>query len=192
MIQDILPRYQETANGSKKAFVVPFDTLDSNYIIVYLDSNRQNSGYTVAGNTITFATAPANNTLVTIQRVLPIEWTSNNIGALNLESLGNILTQIVAQIQTIKEEVKRAVKTNPYDEDDGGSMSEDFLSQLREAEDILDEFKRTAEDLMAAKEEIDAFIAAIADLEGIVEEIKYIYNNRGRTAYFDLWPAGRL
>lgn len=192
MIQDILPRYQETANGSKTTFVVPFDTLSSNYIIVYLDSNRQNSGYTVTGNTITFATAPANNTLVTIQRVLPIEWTSNNLSSLSVETLGNILTQIVAQIQTIKEEVKRAVKTNPYDEDDGGSMSEDFLNQLREAEDILDEFKRTAEDLVAAKEEIDAFIAAVADLEGIVEEIKYIYNNRERTAYFDLWPAGRL
>lgn len=158
MIQDILPRYQEVADGVKTAFTVPFDTLDSRYIIVYIDSTRQTSNYSLNNKTVTFTTAPRENALVTIQRILPIEWTNSNYGSLNPEAISGILTQIVAQIQTMKEECSRAVKTNPYDKEDGTSASETFLADFREAQDILEEFKQLSDDLAAMKAEIDEYI----------------------------------
>lgn len=158
MIQDILPRYQETADGSKKTFTVPFDVLGENYVIVYKNDSKQTSGYSLSGNTITFTTAPANNTLITIQRVVPVEWTSNNYGALSPETLGNILTRIVAEIQTVKEEVDRAPKTEVYDQENGSSISAYFFSQMRQAVDILEQFKALAESLEELKDEVDSYI----------------------------------
>lgn len=171
MIQDILPRYQETADGVKTAFTVPFDVLSPDYVIVYKDDSRQTSGYTIAGNVITFANPPVENTLVTIQRIVPIEWNNSNIGALSLETFNNIITQIVAEIQTVKEEVSRSVKTNPYEEDDGGSLSEYFIEQMRDALDILEQFQNLATSLAGLKAEIDQYIA---DASSVI--VAYINN----------------
>ena len=163
MIQDILPRYQETADGIKTEFTPPFDLLDSDYIIVYVNDTRLSTGYSVVSNKIVFTTAPVADSLVTIQRVLPIEWTNENYGSIDKEVFSNILTNLVAQMQTLKEAVDRAVKTEPYDRDDGGSMSEDFIRQMREALDILDEIERLTPSLVALKNEIDTYIEDASD-----------------------------
>lgn len=228
MIEDILPRYQEKADGSKVNFTVPFDILNQNYIIVYADDSRLTSGYTVnvGTKTITFATAPEEDTLVTVLRVVPLSWTDDNYGAINSDVISAIITQLVAQVQTLKEEVSRSVKTNPYDEEDGGSMSENFIREMRESLDILEQFKQLAEDLSGMKAEIDQYIEdasevivayinnmvsdSIAEynqnaaaktldletrasyLESVADETEYVYNNRGRIAYFKQWPSDRL
>lgn len=171
MIQDILPRYQEIADGVKTAFTVPFDTLSSDYIVVYVDEVKQNSGYSLNNKTVNFSTAPSNKSLVTILRILPIEWTNETYGSISPQTISSILTKIVAQIQTLKEECSRAVKTNPYDKEDGRSISESFLSDFREAQDILEQFKKLSEDLTELKEEIDAYIE---DASG--EIVDYINN----------------
>lgn len=163
MIQDILPRYQETADGIKVEFTVPFDIISSTYIIVYVNDVRQTTGYSVVSNKIVFTSAPIADSLITIQRVLPIEWTNENYGSMDKEVFSNILTNIVAQMQTLKEEVDRAVKTEPYDRDDGGSMSEDFINQMRDALDILNEIERLTPSLVALKSEIDTYIEDASD-----------------------------
>ena len=180
MIQDILPRYQEIADGVKTAFTVPFDTLSSQYIIVYVDKTRQTNNYSLSNKTVTFSTAPSENSLVTILRILPIEWTDSNYGALNPETISNILTQIVAQIQTLKEECSRAVKTNPYDRDDGTSIAESFLSDFREAQDILEQFQQLSEDLTELKQDIDALSASVYEkIEEINMHLASIFHYKG-------------
>lgn len=158
MIEDILPRYQEITDGEKTAFTVPFDVLDSNFIIVYQNDNKQTSGYTISEKTITFTTAPIKDTLITIQRVVPTDWTFDSYGALNSETLGNIITRIVAEIQTIKEESSRAFKTRVYDRETGESQADAFIKQMREALDILEQFQELADTLADMKAEIDQYI----------------------------------
>lgn len=158
MIEDILPRYQEIADGEKTAFTVPFDVLDNNFIIVYQNDNKQTSGYTISEKTVTFTTAPIKDTLITIQRVVPIDWTFDSYGALNSETLGNIITRIVAEIQTIKEESSRAFKTRAYDAETGESQADAFIKQMREALDILEQFQELADTLADMKAEIDQYI----------------------------------
>lgn len=164
MIQDILPRYQERADGTKTAFTVPFDTLSPEYIIAYKDTTRLTaSDFTVSGNVVTFNQAPTANQLVTILRVLPIEWTSSSFGALNPEAIVEILSRIVAQIQTLKEEVSRSVKTRPYDEENGESLSDYFLGQMQQSIDVLEQFQQLSEDLTALKTEVDQYIEDASD-----------------------------
>lgn len=134
MIEDILPRYQEVATGNKTAFTVPFETIDSSYINVYLNSTKQTTGYTVSGKTITFGTAPASGTLVTVVRVIPISWEHTVLGAIDQNSLNKIFTDIIAKMQTLEEGLNRAIKTDVTDTESG---SDYFLSLLADAMDSL-------------------------------------------------------
>ena len=134
MIADILPRYQEVANGTKKAFTVPFDTLDSSYINVYLGSTKQTSGFSINDKTITFTTAPSSSTVVTIVRVIPINWEQEVLGAVSTETLNNIFTTLIAKMQTLEEGLNRAIKTDVTDTETG---SIHFLELLEDAIDSL-------------------------------------------------------
>jgi hypothetical protein len=135
MIADILPRYQEIADGTKTLFTFSFDPLDSAYVYVYLD-RKEATDYTlsVENRTITFSSAPTKNTKVTVLRAVPIDWDDDFHGAVNKDALNNLLTQMTAKIQTVEEEVSRAVKVNVWD---SSVDSEEILQQLQEAQDIL-------------------------------------------------------
>lgn len=136
MIADILPRYQEVANGTKKAFTVPFDILDSSYINVYLGSTKQTSGFSinVSGKKVTFTTAPSSSTVVTIVRVIPTSWEQEVLGAVNAETLNNIFTVLIAKMQTLEEGLNRAIKTDVTDTETGSTH---FLELLSDAIDSL-------------------------------------------------------
>lgn len=136
MIADILPRYQEVANGTKKAFTVPFDILDSSYINVYLGSTKQTSGFSinVSGKKVTFTTAPASSTVVTIVRVIPTDWEQEVLGAVNAKTLNNIFTVLIAKMQTLEEGLNRAIKTDVTDTETGSTH---FLELLSDAIDSL-------------------------------------------------------
>lgn len=136
MIADILPRYQEVANGTKKAFTVPFDILDSSYINVYLGSTKQTSGFSinVSGKKVTFTTPPSSSTVVTIVRVIPTSWEQEVLGAVNAETLNNIFTVLIAKMQTLEEGLNRAIKTDVTDTETGSTH---FLELLEDAIDSL-------------------------------------------------------
>lgn len=144
-IEDILPRYQEIADGNKLEYSVAFDLIDAKFISVYLGSDKQLSGFNVdiENKKIIFESAPNSGLLVTIVRAVPVSWESTLHGAINSEGLNSLLTHIVASIQTVQEEVSRAVKSNIYDQNDGGQLSEFFLKQLTDAQDILDRSENT-------------------------------------------------
>lgn len=140
MIQDILPRYQTTADGSTTAFTTPFPLIDANAVSVYLGSDLAvSSAYSVnlPTNTITFETAPEAETVVTIVRVLPISWQDQLNGSLDKNSLGEILTLVIAKMQTLEEGLSRAPKTQPYEEDTGTDLSALFFQKIEAALDSL-------------------------------------------------------
>lgn len=183
MIADILPRYQEVANGSKKAFTYTFDTIDSSYINVYLGTTRQTSGFSISGKTVTFTTAPASSTVVTIVRVIPTDWEQEVLGAVNKDSLNKIFTNIIAKMQTLKEELSRAVKTDVTDTETGSAH---FLSMLSDAMDSLGQANtKYAQVLSSATQALsdidDAKSAALAAINGKVRLTGYSAHN-GSTA----------
>lgn len=140
MIQDILPRYQTTADGSTTAFTTPFPLIDANAVSVYLDSDPAvSSAYSInlSTNTITFEIAPEAETVVTIVRVLPISWQDQLNGSLDKNSLGEILTLVIAKMQTLEEGLSRAPKTQPYEEDTGTDLSALFFQKIEAALDSL-------------------------------------------------------
>lgn len=140
MIQDILPRYQTTADGSTTAFTTPFPLIDANAVSVYLDSDLAvSSAYSVnlSTNTITFEIAPEAETIVTITRTLPISWQDQLNGSLDKNSLGEILTLVIAKMQTLEEGLSRAPKTQPYEEDTGTDLSALFFQKIEAALDSL-------------------------------------------------------
>lgn len=144
-IEDILPRYQEIADGNKKSFNVAFDLIDTKFVSVYLGSDKQTSGFNVdiENKEVVFDSAPNSGLLVTIVRAVPVSWESTLHGAINSTSINSLLTHIIASIQTVQEEVSRAVKSNVYDQNEGGQLSEFFLRQLTDAQDILDRSENT-------------------------------------------------
>lgn len=140
MIQDILPRYQTTADGSTTAFTTPFPLIDANAVSVYLDSDLAvSSAYSInlPTNTITFEIAPEAGTVVTIVRALPISWQDQLNGSLDKNSLGEILTLVIAKMQTLEEGLSRAPKTQPYEEDTGTDLSALFFQKIEAALDSL-------------------------------------------------------
>ena len=143
MIADILPRYQVTSDGSTVAYTVPFELIESNLINVYVDSEKQSSGYSVnvSAKTITFDNAPDEGKLITIIRAIPISWEVSDFGSLNEKSLDRALTLLIAKMQTLEEEINRSPKTNPYDKETGSDLSELFFTEMRDALDSLEQAK---------------------------------------------------
>lgn len=161
MIQDILPRYQEVANGSKTAFTFPFDALKDEFIEVYLGTTKVTTGWSLSGNTVTFTTAPENGVVVTIYRNIPIEWIETNLGGVGQESIENISTYLVAQIQTIKEGLRRAIQTRITDTDKGEDISDSYIDSLEQATSLYGQ----CETLLAQVESTgEADLAEMADI----------------------------
>jgi hypothetical protein len=180
-IEDILPRYQEIANGSKKEFSVDFALLEDRFVNVYVDSEKLVSGYkvNVDGGKITFDSAPAKGKNITIVRAVPISWEDTFNGALNSSSLNSLLIYLTASIQTVKEEVSRAVKTSISDNINGGEVSEFFLKQLTDAKDILDKSENTLALLTTTIQ--DALISIEAARVGAVEDVEALVGRAENT-----------
>lgn len=185
MIQDILPRYQEVANGSKTSFTVPFDIIDQQYLDVYLGSTKQTSGFSVSGKTITFGTAPAVNTRVTIVRVIPISWENNDYGVIGKESISQICSFLVAKMQTLEEEISRAIKSNIYDES-VGEDTEELIRMLQEALDTLARAQALANQVVsdgttAVQNISSARTTALSDINTLADNRLSEYNTNATT-----------
>lgn len=146
MIEDILPRYQETGTGSKKTFTLPFDPISDTYLKVYLGESLT-TDYTVNEREVTFGTAPGKGVRVTFVRLVPLDWQDPSLGSINSESINNICTTIVAKMQSLEEEISRCVKVGITETND----SADVLEQLQNAYDILSSSKNLLESLVAEK-----------------------------------------
>ena len=157
MIQDILPRYQEVANGSKTVFTFPFDVLRNEFIEVYVDSAKVTSGWTLSASnkTVTFGVAPVAGKVITIYRNIPVEWVTN-LGTASSASIGEAITYLVAQIQTIKEGLSRAIQTRIIDTDKGEDISDDYINSLGQATSLYGQCELLLSQIQSEGADIEA------------------------------------
>lgn len=168
-IEDILPRLQEIANGEKTVFSADFSFISSEFVLVYLGEEKQTSGYIVdvTANTVTFATPPATNTVVTIVRAVPLNWevsdSGNNRGAMDKDAFDRVFSLLVGKMQTLKEELSRCVKTPISSDKNGEQVSEFFLAQLADALTVLSQ----AQDVLALIQSTSS--SALASINSALE-----------------------
>ena len=122
-VYGVKPRIQYTANGTSTVFEFPFVIFKASDIDVYLNEVKQSdTTSTVAGvrnsdgGTVTFATAPANGTVVSLIRNMSIERTSDfqEGGALRADVLNDELEYQIACQQQIAENLNRSMVLPPY------------------------------------------------------------------------------
>ncbi len=122
-IHGVVPRIQYTANGTLATFTFPFAIFSTDDVEVYLNDTKQAStAYTVTGvrdsdgGSVTFTSAPANGTIITIVRNLSVERTSDfqEGGALRADTLNDELDYQIACQQQIAENLNRSMVLPPY------------------------------------------------------------------------------
>jgi len=122
-IQGVTPRIQYVADGTSTDYEFPFAIFTSDDLDVYLDDTLQSTTtYTVNGirhsdgGTVSFDTAPAIDTVITIVRNLTIERTTDfqEGGALRADVLNDELDYQIACQQQIAENLNRSFVLAPY------------------------------------------------------------------------------
>lgn len=124
-IGDIAPRIQYTADGAQTVFTYPFPVFAGADLEVYLGESLQASGYTVSGagesdgGDITFDTAPANATTVTLRRRITAERTTDfqEGGAFRAKTINDELDRLIAVAQEIRDDIGRVIRLAPTDPD---------------------------------------------------------------------------
>jgi len=114
-------RNNYTANGSQTAFAYQFRIDDATHLGVYLADVLQSSGFSVsgvgndAGGNVTFTTAPANGTKVTLIRAVPYTQPTDipTQGPLSSDSLEKQLDQTIMQVLQLKELIDRTLVQPP-------------------------------------------------------------------------------
>ena len=104
-----VPRVQYTADGRQTAFTYPFPIFASEDLEIYLGAALQQAGFAVdgagatAGGTVTFTTAPAAGTIVTLSRRVPIERVTDfqESGPLSALALNTELDTLTACLQQV-------------------------------------------------------------------------------------------
>lgn len=123
IIQNIPSRIQYIADGTTTDFEYEFAVFSNDNLKVYKDSTLQGSNtYTVTtassgtGGTISFTSAPANGTKITITRDLAIQRTSDfqDGGALRAAVLNRELDYQTACIQQLADSINRSMVLPPY------------------------------------------------------------------------------
>ena len=122
-IQGTSPRIQYVADGKLNAYEFPFVIFNPSDINVYFNDKVQDSDtYTVAisknteGGEVSFETAPASGTIITIVRNLAIKRTSTfqEGGALRAKVLNNEFDYQMACQQHIADSLNRSMVLPPY------------------------------------------------------------------------------
>lgn len=108
-IPDVVPLTTYVCNGSQDTFSFPFPIFASEDLVVKLDGAMQVSGFTISGagetngGTVVFDTAPAMDTILTLERVLPIERITDFLegGEFSADAINTELDYLVASLQQI-------------------------------------------------------------------------------------------
>ena len=120
-IKPVTPRVQYTANGSTTVFPYSFAIFDETDMVVYVDDDVITTGYTVSGagqtdgGNVTFATAPADGTIITLLRNVPIERMTDfqEGGTFRPKNLNDEFDRQTAFAQQVQEKLERAVVVGP-------------------------------------------------------------------------------
>ena len=111
-VPDVTPIVRYVANGAQTTFSYPFPIFASEDLAIYIDGAKQASGFTIdgAGNTsggdVTFDTAPAIDSIITLARELPIERVTDFLegGDFSAISINNELDYVIAALQQVNRE----------------------------------------------------------------------------------------
>ena len=106
---DVAPLVRYVADGEQTVYSYPFPIFASEDIAVYFDGAAQVSGFTVGGagqtngGTVTFATAPTDGVIVTLERRLPLERLTDFLegGDFSAQAINNELDFLIAAIQQV-------------------------------------------------------------------------------------------
>lgn len=121
-IQSTIPRIRYIADGMLTTFEFPFAIFKDSDLKVYFGETLQNSGYTVSGannsdgGSVTFASAPAADTIITLTRSLAVERISDfqEGGALRANVLNSELDYQIACLQEVADNLNRSMVLPPY------------------------------------------------------------------------------
>ena len=122
-IYGVQPRIQYTADGTSSTYEFPFVIFKTSDIEVYFaDTLQDTSTYSVSGSrnsdggSVTFGSAPASGTIITIVRNLSIERTSDfqEGGALRADVLNDELDYQIACQQQLADNLNRSMVLPPY------------------------------------------------------------------------------
>lgn len=105
----VVPVVRILADGVQTVFTYPFPIFASEDLLVSLDGAPQSYGFTIqnagetTGGTVTFATPPANNVVVVLERVLPLERVTDFIegGDFSARAINNELDYLTASVQQV-------------------------------------------------------------------------------------------
>ena len=131
-VYGVKPRIQYVANGTSTVYAFSFVIFNASDIDVYLgDTKQASTSFTVSGvrdsdgGTVTFGTAPASGTVITIVRNLSVERTSDfqEGGALRADVLNDELDYQIACQQQIAENLNRSMVLPPYAVDSGVNLT---------------------------------------------------------------------
>ncbi|HEX2473713.1 MAG TPA: hypothetical protein VHK01_03140, partial [Lacipirellulaceae bacterium] len=119
------PRVVHVADGNAIEFNFDFAIFQSGDLEVFLDASLQADGFTIRGGypsdggTVVFQQAPAAGTVVTLQRRLSIERTTDfqPTATLLANTLDGELDRLVAMLQQVDEDASRAVRASPAEAD---------------------------------------------------------------------------
>ena len=120
-VGDISPRIQYLADGTQTVFTYPFPIFKPADMTVYLGDALQDTGFAVAGagqsggGTVTFATAPAKDSVVTLRRRLAIARTTDfqQSGVFRSRVLNDELDYQTAALQQVNEQMSRTLSRAP-------------------------------------------------------------------------------
>jgi hypothetical protein len=115
-IENVTPLIQYTGNGVQVSFTAPFKLFADADVAVYLGTEKQTSGFTVAlvnsgndGATVTFATAPAIGGLVTLQREVIYQRGTDyqQAGLFQASTINADFDALVAMVQQLARDISR-------------------------------------------------------------------------------------
>ncbi|HEY1097041.1 MAG TPA: glycosyl hydrolase family 28-related protein [Alphaproteobacteria bacterium] len=123
-MNDIIPRITYVGNGSQTVFPFPFPIFSDSDLIVTLDHAVQSSGFTLSGagqsngGSITFATAPANNVVIMLERRLPLQRISDFLegGEFSANALNNELDYLAGSIQQLASDLLPMLHVEPSED----------------------------------------------------------------------------
>lgn len=162
IINDIRPRIQFEATGETATFSFSFVIFEKKDLEVYLNDDKQTSGYTVNLNadkkgSVTFDVAPQSGTLVTLVRNMNYAQHTDFTACVNLqrEVLHTELSRIFAMIQQIAYKIARAVAISDTSNIDPSVLVDD-IEALYAIKDIMAELSKSADDIVLCASKMSA------------------------------------
>ena len=134
-------------NGIATSFAIPFPFLEKEHLKVHqlLDNvQTELTDWTISGENMIFATAPADEAEIAIVRKVPLtqetDYRENEI--LPAETLERNFDKLTMQVQQLKEQADRAVTTDIFDDSD--IKPTNLIPSIRQAEAVCTEYATTA------------------------------------------------